>query len=251
MQGPRPRITKELPMGQHSTVFDDLDAKFGYLITGPKPLALHGRTLGHGAPKRQIPLAELRSLLTEYDNWPLHDAVTRELIRRANTPTGDAWMVAIAWMLLPALRKASGELARGFPGDPADLDAEILAGLVTTVRAFGPCGERIAWHLVDKAQVHARRLRRREARAALGLPPTTATLTRPYTGSGSQPSSCSTTLLTTGSSSLKSPARSFTSGSPRHVSRSPTWRPSFSIRTRTRRRNSGLNCSNWRPKLGR
>jgi hypothetical protein len=134
-------------------------------------LALHGRTLGHGAPKRPISLEELRRLLGEYDNWPLHDAVMRELIRRANAPGGQAWMVAIAWMLLPALRKAGGELARGFPGDPADLDAEILAGLVSTVRTFGPCGERIAWHLVDKAQVHARRLRRHEARAALGLPP--------------------------------------------------------------------------------
>jgi hypothetical protein len=161
-------------MGQHSSVFDNLEAKFRYLITGPKPLALHGRAIGHGAPKRPIPLEELRRLLNEYDNWPLHDAVMRELMRRANAPGGQAWMVAIAWMLLPALRKASGELARGFPGDPADLDAEILAGLITTVRAFGPCGDRIARHLVDKAQVHARRLRRHEARAALGLPPTAA-----------------------------------------------------------------------------
>jgi DNA-directed RNA polymerase specialized sigma24 family protein len=97
----------------------------------------------------------------------------RELIRRANAPTGgQPWMIAIAWMLLPALRKASGELARGFPGDPADLDAEILAGLINAVRTFGPCGPRIAWHLVDKAQLAARRLRRREARAILGLPPT-------------------------------------------------------------------------------
>jgi DNA-directed RNA polymerase specialized sigma24 family protein len=97
----------------------------------------------------------------------------RELIRRANAPTsGQPWMVAIAWMLLPALRKANGELARGFPGDPADLDAEILAGLINAVRTFGPCGPRIAWHLVDKAQLAARRLRRREARAILGLPPT-------------------------------------------------------------------------------
>lgn len=161
-------------MGQPSTVFDDLEAKFRYLITGPKPLALHGRTLGHGAPKRPIPLEELRRLLSDYDNWPLHDAVMRELIRRANAPAGEPWMVAIAWMLLPALRKASGELARGFPGDPADLDAEILAGLITTVRAFGPSSDRIAWHLVDKAHAHARRLRRHEARAALGMPPTAA-----------------------------------------------------------------------------
>jgi len=160
-------------MGRPSSLFDDLDDQFRYLITGPKPLALHGRVLGHGAPKRPIPLQELRALLTEYENWQLHDAVMRELIRRANAPSGgEPWMVAIAWMLLPALRKASGELSRRFPGDPADLDAEILAGLINAVRTFGPCGERIAWHLVDKAQVAARRLRRREARAILGLPPT-------------------------------------------------------------------------------
>jgi DNA-directed RNA polymerase specialized sigma24 family protein len=160
-------------MGHPSSFFDDLDAKFRYLITGPKPLALHGRVIGHGAPKRPIPLQELHGLLTEYENWPLHDAVMRELIRRANALTGgEPWMVAIAWMLLPALRKASGDLARGFPGDPADLDAEILAGLINAVRTYGPCGPRIAWHLVDKAQMAARRLRRREARAILGLPPT-------------------------------------------------------------------------------
>jgi DNA-directed RNA polymerase specialized sigma24 family protein len=161
-------------MGQHSFVFDDLEAKFRYLITGPKPLTLHGHTIGHGTPKRSISLDEFRQLLSKSENWPLHDAVMGELIRRANAPGGEAWMVAIAWLLLPALRKASGELARGFPGDPADLDAEILAGLITTVRTFGPCDARIAWHLVDKARAHARRLRRHETRAALGLPPPTA-----------------------------------------------------------------------------
>jgi len=149
--------------------FDDLEARFRYLITGPKPLSLHGRSLGHGAPKRPITLAELRALLTEYENWPLHDAVMRELIRRANHPSGEPWMLSIVWMLLPALRKAAGDLTRNFPGDPADIEAELLTGLITAVRNFGPCGSRIAWHLVDKATSTARRLCRRETRVALGF----------------------------------------------------------------------------------
>src|SRR6266536_760861 len=87
-----------------SSVFDDLEAKFRYLITGPKPLALHGRTIGHGTPKRPIPLQELRDLLTEYENWPLHDAVMRELLRRRDAqailglpPTANRKALHPAW----------------------------------------------------------------------------------------------------------------------------------------------------------
>jgi hypothetical protein len=43
--------------------FDTLENCFRLLTTGPAPLAIDGRRLGHGLPTRQIPLGELRVLL--------------------------------------------------------------------------------------------------------------------------------------------------------------------------------------------
>ncbi len=56
--------------------FDTLETCFRLLTSGPAPLTLDGRHVGHGLPARPIPLGELRVLLQ-------HPAATSDLQRAA------------------------------------------------------------------------------------------------------------------------------------------------------------------------
>lgn len=85
--------------------FDTLEACFRLLTTGPEPLALDGRKLGHGAPARRIPLGELRVLLRHpAATEDLQRAILQELARLA-TPHRGSWTIGLAGMLLPGLRE--------------------------------------------------------------------------------------------------------------------------------------------------
>jgi DNA-directed RNA polymerase specialized sigma24 family protein len=59
--------------------------------------------------------------------------VWRELIRRSRLQ-GPAWVIATVGMAMPALRRYAAALCAGYPGDPADIDAELLAGFLAAVR---------------------------------------------------------------------------------------------------------------------
>ena len=45
------------------TLLDEIDYRFRLLTAGPEPLAVDGRQLGHGLPRRPIPLPELSAIL--------------------------------------------------------------------------------------------------------------------------------------------------------------------------------------------
>lgn len=57
------------------------------------------------------------------------------LVERAQQ-SGGAWLIGLAGVLLPGLRRTAGRLARDFPGDTSDLDCEVLAGFVEAVDGF-------------------------------------------------------------------------------------------------------------------
>jgi hypothetical protein len=129
---------------------DVLETTFRLLTTGPDPLALDGHTLGCGLPARPIPLDELRSILLHPStSFPARDAALGELVRRAQTH-GGAWTVGLAGVLLPGLRRVAGHLAREFPGDTADIDAEVLTGFLEALAKLHlhPGRRRIAAHLL-------------------------------------------------------------------------------------------------------
>jgi hypothetical protein len=44
----------------------------------------------------------------------------------------------------PGLRRVAATLAEDYPGDPADIDAEVLAGLVDAIGRIDPAVSRLA-----------------------------------------------------------------------------------------------------------
>ena len=132
--------------------FDAADAAFGLLCAGPQPLALHASKVAAGLPDRPVPLDELRVLLLHPSTSArARNQVWAELVRRARA--GDpAWMVGLAGIAMPGLRRAVGSLAAAWRGDPADLQAEVLTGFLAAVRALDlddleavPLASRLVW----------------------------------------------------------------------------------------------------------
>jgi hypothetical protein len=132
--------------------FEAAESAFALLCAGPQPLALRAARVAAGLPDRPVPLDELRVLLLH----PATSAGTRnlvwaELVRRARA--GDpAWVIGLAGVAMPGLRRAAGNLAAAYGGDPADLQAEVLAGFLAAVRALDlddldqvPLASRLCW----------------------------------------------------------------------------------------------------------
>ena len=85
-------------------------------------------------PPGDVPLPALRDWLMAHPRaYPERDAVWRELIRRARQGTPE-WVIGAVGMAMPALVAMAGALAAGYRGDPADIDAEVLAGFLTGLR---------------------------------------------------------------------------------------------------------------------
>ncbi|MGP4112974.1 hypothetical protein ACTWP5_18940 [Streptomyces sp. 4N509B] len=103
---------------------------FGWLVTGPDPLALDGRPFA-GLPDRTIPLDELRDRLLRRDcPKGTRDAVWGELVSRTRSE-GASWTVACAGMALPMLASTARWLSVRYPdGDPFDVHAEVLTGFL-------------------------------------------------------------------------------------------------------------------------
>lgn len=105
---------------------------FGWLVTGPHPLALDGRDFA-GLPDRTIPLDELRDrLLRRRCPKAARDAVWAHLVTRARRE-GATWTLACAGMALPTLASTVSWLTARYPGDPFDVQAEVLTGFLGAV----------------------------------------------------------------------------------------------------------------------
>jgi len=115
-----------------------LAGAFRLLVTGPQPLALHAGRLAAGLPDRLVPLDELTVLLLHPSvSTAARNKVWAELVRRARS--GDpAWTVGLTGVALPGLTRAVAGLAAAYRGDPADLEAEVLAGFLAALRALDP-----------------------------------------------------------------------------------------------------------------
>ncbi len=156
---------------------DVLETTFRLLTTDPEPLALDGATLGCGLPARLIALDELRSILLHPStSFAARDAALAALVGRAQAH-GGGWTVGLAGVLLPGLRRVAGHLAREFPGDTADIDAEVLTGFLEALGKLHlhPGRRRIAAHLLWGAFNRGKRLRRMELEALVRRLPLEAT----------------------------------------------------------------------------
>jgi hypothetical protein len=160
---------------------DTLETAFRLLTSGPAPLALDGAQLGHDLPARPIPLDELRSILLHpATGFAARDAALADLVGPPPRRRG-AWTVGLAGVLLPGLRRAAGQLAREFPGDTADIDAEVLTGFLETLAKLHlhPGRRRLAAHLLWGAFNRGKRLRRIELEVSVRQIPVDATSTVP------------------------------------------------------------------------
>ena len=131
---------------------DVADRAFTALVTGPNPLSLDGREVGHGLPHRLIPLDELKCVLLHPScSYAARQAAWAELVRRSRS--GDpAWVVGATGVALPGLRRAAARLVREFPAamrDGIDVDAEVLAGFLQALHGIdvtiGHLVARLCW----------------------------------------------------------------------------------------------------------
>ena len=140
--------------------FDRLERTFLALCAGPSPLTLDGRHYDD-LPDRPLPLDELKSLLLHPSaSYALRDAVLGELVERAQGE--GSWMVGLAGVLLPGLRRAAWPLSHACLDRAADVESEMLASFVAAVRRTPPDRPRLAAHLTWLAHGGAKQLVRAE-----------------------------------------------------------------------------------------
>lgn len=147
------------------------EASFHLLTTGPHPLAIDGRAIGHGLPARLVDLAELRRLLLgPAATDALKDVAWAELVRRAHT--GDpAWVIGCVGVAMPGLKNVAARVIRTSPAHLADdIVSELLTEFVTQLRRIDARSQRIATRLLWWARKAALRVREREARHAQPYP---------------------------------------------------------------------------------
>jgi hypothetical protein len=149
------------PVPSEPSPFAALERAFASLVAGPSPLALDGAEVP-GLPNRLVPLDELRSrLLHPSTRYATRDAALDVLVRRARAERG-AWIVGLAGVLLPGLRRAIAPLVDACPGKQADLEAEMLAGFLTGLDRVAAGRPRPAGWLTGWAFDAAKTLVRRE-----------------------------------------------------------------------------------------
>jgi hypothetical protein len=126
------------PDGYRLGPLDSADAAFRALATGPAPLALNPASLDPGLPDRDVPLDELKALLLHpATSSTARNKVWAELVRRARTG-GPAWVIGLAGIAMPGLRRAVAAQAGACRGDREDLESEVLAGFLAAMRGLDP-----------------------------------------------------------------------------------------------------------------
>ncbi|MBT8227512.1 MAG: hypothetical protein HKP61_20260 [Dactylosporangium sp.] len=136
------------------TPLDIAETSFRLLAAGPEPLAVDGRTLGGGLPRRRIPLGELASVLMHPScGYQVRDRVWRLLVEHARS--GDAaWTVGAVGVALPGLRVAAARLARA--ASVADVEADLLAGFLAALSTIDLKPARVCARLCNAAHIAAR-----------------------------------------------------------------------------------------------
>jgi hypothetical protein len=129
---------------------------FGWLVTGTAPLSLHGIDRP-SLPRRAVPLHQLRTRLAAGRVRPRdRDAIWAALIYRARTassPTGRArWRLGCVGVALPILVPMAARLSVRYPGDPADLEAAILAAFLAELGRVDICTPDLPARLTGAAE---------------------------------------------------------------------------------------------------
>lgn len=112
-----------------SMPLDVVRSAFTWLVTGPHPVSVDGRTFD-GFPDRRVRLDEVRDLLLRRTcPQEVRDAVWTHLVQLARTE-GATWTVACAGIALPALLNVASKLTARFADDPSDIHSLVLTGFL-------------------------------------------------------------------------------------------------------------------------
>jgi hypothetical protein len=135
------------------SLFGLLETTFRLLVAEPQPLSLNGRTIGLTA--QSIRLWELRAILFHpATSVAVQRAALVALVGRARRRRG-AWMVGLAGILLPGLRRRVACLPVGCSGNRACAGGMVLAALLDQLDAADATNEGIAeallWTVVRPA----------------------------------------------------------------------------------------------------
>jgi hypothetical protein len=116
-----------------TTRFTPIAVEFTALTHRPEPLALDcTRWADLGLPARVVDLYELREWIMSH-RWAVaaHNAIWQEVIGYARTD--QRWMTGALGLALPGLRALAGDLTRGWRGDPADIEQEIICAFIRAI----------------------------------------------------------------------------------------------------------------------
>jgi len=146
------------------SLIDRVEARFAQLTRDPAKLQVDGALIGQGLPERWIPLDELRAMLLHPSTpFAARDAALAFLVGLARTG-GDDWQIGLLGVLAYGLRTTTARAARGYPGDPEEVDAEVVAGLLEAVASIdlgpGRVASRLLWAAFRRG--HAVRVREQE-----------------------------------------------------------------------------------------
>lgn len=148
-----------------SSHLDVLDNTVRLLCAGPEPLAVDGRRLGHGLPRRLIRLTELSAILMHpATSYTARDEVWRLLVNRARAH-GGAWLLGAVGVALPGLRAAAKRLGRS---NGVDVQAELVEGFLAALATIDTSADRVCPRLCNAAYVAARAALRGHEAAASG-----------------------------------------------------------------------------------
>lgn len=140
--------------------FAVLEDAFRLLGTQPHPLSLDSRQLGYQLPHRQIPIVELRSILTRPTTTSdLQDDVIELVLDRMQDQRA-TWIVVLGGLLLPGLRRLRDQLITSDQRLPSDIEAELLTRLLAATRRPPRDARRFAMHLLRLAQASQAKDRR-------------------------------------------------------------------------------------------
>ncbi|MFJ9179392.1 hypothetical protein [Streptomyces sp. NPDC102360] len=122
-------------LATHRLPLDTTRDCFTWLTSGPDPLSLDCRAWP-GLPNRAIPLDELRNrLLRRQCPHRTRDAAWAQLVRNSRC-RGASWALACTGMALPALARLVARLEARYPGDPYDIQAEVVSGFLKALAAI-------------------------------------------------------------------------------------------------------------------
>lgn len=160
------------------------DRTFRLLVTGPNPLAIDGRTLGHDAPQRLLDLCELKDLLlAPQASDELKDAAWAQLVRRSRSD-GPAWVIGCVGMAMPGLKNLASRAIRGCPQHVVDdIVSEMVTNFVAQLRRIDLDRPNILPRLLLWAKKGALQVRARELASieiCAETPETVAVDTEPF-----------------------------------------------------------------------